>query len=395
LQVFSTTCLVLKLSGAVLACVALGACGHASVQRTPNQQIGVDAIRDAGAVAVLAEIQHGDEHRRALRAGVADLRNPRPVPLNSYYRIGSTTKAFTATLVMQLIGEGKLQLTDTVEQWLPGMVDRNGNDGRRITVKNLLRHTSGLNDWNNEVPLARDPTPERYLAERFHAYRPHEMVALALNKAPQWTPDAENPAEETRWAYSNTNYVLAGMIVEKVTGRPWEQAIHDRIIEPLGLRHTFTGVTAYVPQPHATAYLQFPGRDDLTDVSILVDGGSGDAGMISTPGDVATFFRALFNGRLVRPSELGQMRATVAAPTFDANPATRYGLGLAWRPVPGCPGGLWHHHGNSPGIASRNGVTANGQHAVALAISTQRANEQQLAQDSAADTFIDQTLCHS
>ena len=86
------------------------------------------------------------------------------------------------------------------------------------------------------------------------------------------------------------------------------------------------------------------------------------------------------------------MRATIPAPTFDADPTTRYGLGLAWRPVPGCPDGIWHHHGNSPGVAFRNGVTADGRRAVA--VSTQRANEQQAAQDSAADTFVDQVLCH-
>ncbi len=71
-----------------------------------------------------------------------------------------------------------------------------------------------------------------------------------MSRAPGWLPDPENPGAETRWAYSNTNYVLIGMLIERVTGHPWEQEIHERIIEPLGLRHTLTmGTSAYVPQP--------------------------------------------------------------------------------------------------------------------------------------------------
>ncbi|MFI0036406.1 serine hydrolase [Streptomyces mutabilis] len=89
-----------------------------------------------------------------------------------------------------------------------------------------------------------------------------------MSRAPGWLPDAEDPGAETRWAYSKTNYVLIGMIVERVTGNPWEQEIHERIIEPPGLRHTLTlDTSAYVPQPTATACLQFPGRDDLTDTT--------------------------------------------------------------------------------------------------------------------------------
>ncbi|MEU4533850.1 serine hydrolase domain-containing protein [Streptosporangium sp. NPDC023825] len=355
-------------------------------------QAGVDAVHRAGAVGVLAEVRDGSG-RAAARNGVAELKGRTPVPWGGYFRIGSTTKTFTAVVLLQLVGEGRLKLTDTVEHWLPGVVGGNGNDGRRITVKNLLRHTSGLNDWNGEVPIAKDPTPQRYLAERFRLYRPERQVELATRKPPMWTPDPGDPAGERRWAYSNTNYTLAGMIVEKVTGNPLEHEVHERIIAPLGLRHTTTGATAYVPYPHARAYLQFPGRTDLTDTTVMADGGSGDGGMISTTGDVTTFFRALLAGRLLRPSELAEMKDTVAAEDYDGTPGTRYGLGLAWRPVPGCAGGVWSHHGNSPGMGSRNGVTGDGRTAIAMFVSTQRTDERQLRQDTAARELIDDTLC--
>ncbi|MDR7277345.1 hypothetical protein [Catenuloplanes atrovinosus] len=107
------THLRLHLSGAVLASVVLGGSGHPPAE--------LDAIRAVGAVGVPAEIRDGDRHR-AVRAGVADLRDRGPVPLNSYYRIGST-------VVMRLAGEGRLRLTDTVERRLPGLVRGNGNDG--------------------------------------------------------------------------------------------------------------------------------------------------------------------------------------------------------------------------------------------------------------------------
>lgn len=377
----------------VLATVGGGVSADPGSQaRSDDLGFAVKAVHRAGAVGVVAEVHDGGRVQRA-RAGVADLVDRRQVPWNGYYRIGSTTKTMTATVVLQLVAESRLQLTDTVDKWLPGTVRGAGNDGRRITVTNLLRQTSGLNDWNNEHPLAGDPTPERYRQERFRSYRPIDMVRLALRKPPAWLPQPRDPSAERRWAYSNTNYVLLGMIVERVTGQPWEQAVHDRIVVPLRLRHTITGVSAYVPQPSATAYLQFPDRNELTDVSVLVDGGSADAGVISTPSDVATFFQALLSGRLLPSAQLAAMRETVPAKDFDGFPGTRYGLGLAWRPAKGCQAGIWHHHGNTPGMGSRNGVTADGGRAVAVSISTQRATVAQQTQDEAARTLVDSVLC--
>ncbi|WP_411576565.1 serine hydrolase [Streptomyces mutabilis] len=123
------------------------------------------------------------------------------------------------------------------------------------------------------------------------------------------------------------------MIVERVTGNPWEQEIHERIIEPLGLRHTLTlGTSAYVPQPTATACLQFPGRDDPTDTTLQVDGGA-DGGIVSTTTDMNTFLRALMDGTLLPTEQLEQMRTTVPAPDFSGA-ATRPATGSASPGVP-------------------------------------------------------------
>ncbi|TYK49404.1 serine hydrolase domain-containing protein [Actinomadura decatromicini] len=354
----------------------------------------VDAIRATGATGVLAEVRTaGGAH--AARAGVADLRTGRPVPWNSYFRIGSDTKTYTSVVALQLVSEGKLRLTDTVEKWLPGVVRGKGNDGRRITVKNLLRHTSGLNDYVAvQLGDGGDLTPEKFRENRFRVSTPQEKVAAAMSKPPLWVPDTSNPAEETHWGYSNTNYVLAGLIIEKVTGHPWEQEVHDRIIEPLGLRHTITpGTSAYVPQPSATAYTRFPGHKELVDTSVSVSGGS-DGAIISTPGDHTAFLRALLGGRLLAPAQLAQMKQTVPVDDWILADGVRYGLGLAWRPVKGCAGGVWFHGGTFFGIISESGASADGRRAASVAVSTFRPGDPaQDAQDRASLRLVDRAVC--
>jgi D-alanyl-D-alanine carboxypeptidase len=373
---------------ATMASTAVGADPGADRRRL---QSDVDAVRAAGATSVLAQVRTGrDDH--ASRAGVADLGAATPVPWGAYYRIGSTTKTFTATVALQLVADGRLRLGDPVQRWLPGVVSGNGNDGTRVTVEDLLRQTSGLNDYDEELPWVREFTPERFQQERFRAYPPRELVGLAMARAPQWLPDPANPGAETRWAYSNTNYLLAGMVIEAVTGHPLAQEIHDRIIAPLGLRHTIVaGTSAYVPQPRATGYTQFPGRPDLVDTTVFVP--FPDAPIISTTADVTTFLRALLSGRLLPAAQLAQMKRTVAAADLGEEGA-RYGLGISWRPVDGCRDGVWSHGGTMPGYNSEAAVTADGQRAVAAVAMTWRpGDDRQDQQDRAMTRLLDHALC--
>ncbi|KUJ66308.1 peptidase [Streptomyces albus subsp. albus] len=354
-------------------------------------QADADAIRAAGATGVLAEVQTA--RRRSLaRAGTAELGTGRPVPWDAYYRIGSDTKPFTATVVLQLAGEGRLALTDTVERWLPGLLRGNGHDGGRITLANLLRQTSGLDDY---LAAADDDvfTPEGYLRGRFLTSSPREQVAAALTLPPLWIPDAADPADERRWGYSNTNYVLLGLIVEKVTGHPWAQEIHERVIGPLGLRHTLIpGSSAYVPQPTAAAYTRFPGSPRLIDTS-LTSGGGADGGIISTTRDLAVFLRALLGGRLLRPAQLEAMRRTVAAGDWIPAEGVRYGMGIAWRPGGVNGEGIWFHGGTHLGTVSESGVTADGGRAATAAVFTLRMGDAQGEdQAKAALRLVDNAL---
>jgi D-alanyl-D-alanine carboxypeptidase len=376
---------VLKSMALVAVAASLLGAAPATVVRPDTLQRDVDAIQAAGATAVLAEV-HTAAGRRAARAG--------DVPFDAHYRIGSTSKTFAATGVLQLVAEGRLALTDTVERWLPGLVRGNGHDGRRITVTNLLRQTSGLPDYDEHLPWITDFTPERFRAERFRAYAPPELVASALQAPPLWLPRRDDPAAETRWNYSNTNYVLARMIIEKVTGRGWEQELHERIIEPLGLRHTYTAAgSAYLPAPRATGYTRFPGATELTDTTIFTP--LPDAPIISMTADVTTFLRALLSGRLLRPAEFAAMKQTVEArEEWETTPGARYGLGISWRPAAGCAGGVWSHGGTMPGYVTEAAVTADGARAVAVSTSTWSFDEEQAAREEATAELVDHALCH-
>ncbi|MFV2174868.1 serine hydrolase domain-containing protein [Actinomadura sp. LOL_016] len=357
-------------------------------------QRAVDAVHATGATGVLARVSTAGGSTAA-RAGVADLGSGRPVPWGAYHRIGSITKTFTATVALQLVGEGEFGLDDTVEERLPGVVRGNGNDGRKITVRDLLRQTSGLNDYDEHLPWVRRFTPAKFREERFRAYRPEELIALAMKNPPQWVPDPGDPAAGTRWGYSNTNYLLVDMIIEKVTGNSTAQEINDRVIEPLGLHHTLlAGTSPHVPRPRATGYTRFPGHEELTDTSVFTP--FPDAPLISTTSDVTSFFRALMSGRLLRPAQLTQMKDTVEArDKWTTEPGARYGLGVYWRPAEGCAEGIWYHGGTMPGYISQAGVTADGSRAAATSATTWRPGDQQGqdAQDRATVKLIDRALC--
>ncbi|MEE1774171.1 serine hydrolase [Streptomyces sp. JV185] len=388
---------------ATAAALLTGASGPAATaaaapRRAPGTgsrlQSDVDAVLATGATGVLAEVQSARD-RTTARAGSAVLEAPHhPVPWDAYYRIGSDTKTFTATLALQLVGEGRLALTDTVERWLPGAVRGNGNDGGRITVADLLRQTSGLNDCLAVSPDAGELfTPDGYRRSRFRTTAPEEQLKAALSRPPLWLPDTGRPAGERRWGYSNTNYVVAGLIIEQVTGNPWAQEIHDRIIEPLGLRHTFTpGTSPYLPRPTATAYTWFPGRTRPTDTT-TASGGGADGSVISTTHDHGVFLRALMSGRLLRPAQLAAMKETVVAEDWSPAPGVRYGLGIAWRPVAGSRGGIWFHGGTHLGIVSESGVTPDGARAATSAtFSLRMGDPAQDAQDLAALRLVDRAL---
>ncbi|MFD7103367.1 serine hydrolase domain-containing protein [Streptomyces celluloflavus] len=354
--------------------------------RSDRLQRDTDALRDAGVSGVAVRLRTPAGVRTAT-SGTAVLGTDRPVPRAGTLRIGSTTKSFVATVVLQLVGEGRLSLDDTVDSWLPGTVSGNGNDGRAITVRNLLGHTSGLANYVADVAPggARD-----YLANRDRTYSPEQLVALAMGHRPDFRPGA-------RYAYSNTNYVLAGMVIRAVTGHTWQQEVRTRILRPLGLRHTTAPEgRPRVPRPHATEYQQFTPDGPYVDTTapyLPFDTGA-DGAMISTAADLDRFFTALSTGRLLAPAQLAEMRRTVRVPAEPGTPEGRSaGLGLFRTPL-SCGGFYEGHDGSGIGYVVAPAATADGRTALTVSLHS-RPGEQHLAerQLAAMNTLVDHALC--
>ncbi|MFG2044102.1 serine hydrolase domain-containing protein [Dactylosporangium sp. NPDC048998] len=317
----------------------------------------LEDLRAMGVTGAQGQISIGRRDVVA-RAGVADLGTRAPMPAAGRFRIGSNTKTFVSVVVLQLAGEGRLSLDDTVERWLPGVVAGNGNDGARITVRQLLQHTSGL--YNYVDDLAAIGSAEQYVRHRYDHYDPADLVAMAMRHAPNFAPGEH-------WDYSNTNYVLAGMIVRRVTGRSWAEQVRDRITRPLGLRDTYFPYDhPSLPASSARAYQQFaPGGPlvDVTEFNLTAADAAG--GLVSTTDDLARFWRALQRGELLRPAQAAELHRTVLAETFqEIRAGMRYGLGIFW--VPTRRGGFWAHPGGVPGTSTFNGVSDSGDRAVVV-----------------------------
>jgi D-alanyl-D-alanine carboxypeptidase len=258
-------------------------------ERPARQQRLLDEWVADGAAGALAELR--DEGGTwNLSSGVAELGTARPVDASGWFRIGSVTKTFTAAVILQLAGEGRLGLDDTVERWVPDVVP----GAARITVRQLLDHTSGLYNYT------RDLTPDGILRDRFRRWTPSEVITPACRRGPDFPPG-------TSRAYDNTAYILLGMVIEKLTGHPYGEQIERRILRPLGLRHTrVCDDQELLPEPHAHGYLAVAGKP--IDITVYNPSQAGSAGgMVSTAADLNRFFAELLAGNLLRPSERAEM----------------------------------------------------------------------------------------
>ncbi|WAL93337.1 serine hydrolase domain-containing protein [Streptomyces sp. Je 1-369] len=296
-------------------------------------------------------------------SGVGDLTTGRPRGPRDHYRIGSVTKTFVATVLLQLAGEGKLDLDDTVDDWLPGLVRGNGHDGKHITVRQLLNHTSGIYDYYADDDFAASfRLRDGFFEHRYDTWRPEQLVAVAMRHE----PTSATPGKT--WHYSDTNYIVAGMILEKVTGHAYADEVRTRIIEPLGLRGTTIPRTgAGMPRPSSRAYSKL--SDDSTGPSYDVTEFNPSAawtsgGMISDSADLNRFHAALLGGRLLPERQLAEMTTTV--PMSAEHPeAARYGLGIAVRKL-SCGQEVWGHHGGILGSTTESVATTDGRHALSF-----------------------------
>ncbi|WP_443074973.1 serine hydrolase domain-containing protein [Streptomyces sp. NBC_01435] len=357
-------------AGVMLAGVPTPPAAHAA-PRPDSVQQSLDAlVRDDGVPGALAGVKGLDGRSRNYTAGVGDRATKAKVPVDGQVRIGSNTKAFTAVVVLQLVGEGKIGLDTSVDTYLPGLVRGKGTDGRAVTVRELLQHTSGL---PNYTEFLGDASPYQY-------FEPRDLLDRAL------AHKADFP-RGTSWKYSNTNYLVAGLIIQKVTGRPVGEEITRRVIDRIGLRHTYFPAQGdmTIKERHPKGYDRETPDGPLLDLTEMDPSWAWAAGaMVSTGTDLNRFYAALLGGRLLAPAQLAQMRTTVPAPYMGVG--ARYGLGLASRPL-SCGGLYWGHGGTIPGYLTRGGVTEDGRAAnIAVTATMSTAGTQHL--DAAVDTAL-------
>ena len=352
--------------GAVLAASVLPSPLAAASGPLPHRrlQAALDRAVAHGAPGIVAQVQDGDR-RWFGSAGLSDTATRRRRAPDERFRIGSTTKAFTATVVLQLVAEHALGLDDTVEKWLPGVVRGNGNDGRRITIRQLLDHTSGLFAYTNDPAFFAQGVGAAWSRHRFDHHSPEELVRIAMSHPPYFAPGKG-------FVYSNTDSILAAMIVERATGCSFATQLQRRIIRPLGLTGTsLPGDLADIPGPHPVHYSTLFSTDphpsvvDATRMNQSFAGAAG--GMISTTGDLTRFFAALLGGRLLPPPEQSQLLTTVSTDGAGWIPNTRYGLGVFSQTLP-CGVTVWGHGGATYGSWSYVMGTRDGRHLLAAQV---------------------------
>ena len=309
---------------------------------------------DAGHPAALAAVTKADGSTVGVAVGKGNLETGEAPPLDGEVRIGSISKTFTAVVIMQLVQEGKITLDEPIETYLPGLLKGEGIDGNKITVRQLLQHTSGLPEYTDQIGLE-DP-----FANRDKYYSARDTLDLALSKPAAFEPGSQ-------FKYTNTNYIVLSLLAEKVTHRPLAEQITQRIIEPLGLSHT------YYPGPgeenirgtHPHAYTRNK-QGQLEDITRQDPSAAGGAGaMISTPSELTKFLQAAFNGTLLNQDSITEMKKTIEAGDLIGVPGSGYGLGIFSLPL-SC-GTAWGHSGGIPGYGSYNMVGPDGT-AMALTV---------------------------
>ncbi|MFE0100355.1 serine hydrolase domain-containing protein [Streptomyces sp. NPDC059009] len=357
-----------RLAGAavvVAAAVAGSLAGPAAAADTGRHEATQKALDGAVRDGVPGVTAHAVDKDGAWRgtSGVGDLRTKTPRGAHDRFRVGSITKSFVATVLLQLQGEGKIDLDDPVGKWLPGVVQGHGHDGDKITVRQLLNHTSGVYDYTDDPDFtAKVFETKGFLKHRYDTWAPGQQVKLAMRHKPYFAPGQG-------WKYSNTNYLLAGMVIKKVTGHDYGDEIERRVIKPLGLRATSVPSTdSTVPQPSSRAYSKLSegaqGRTyDVTELNPTIAGPAG--GMISDAADLNRFYAALLGGRLLPKEQLAEMKTTV--PMGEDSPNASYGLGLMKNKLP-CDGGapVWGHGGGIHGSTSQAVTTGDGRHSLAF-----------------------------
>ncbi|MBS2552080.1 beta-lactamase family protein [Catenulispora sp. NL8] len=323
----------------------------------PGVQHALDVLtHDDGLPGAVARVTEASHPARTSVSGVGDVDSRAPMPADGHLRMASNVKSMVATVVLQLVAERKVGLDTSLATYLPGVVPPRAGDADAITIRELLQHTSGLHEYSDGLPSHQNFAP-------FVHYTRDQLLQRAFAKGPDFPPG-------TQYRYSNTGYILLGMVIEKVTGQPWRDEVTRRIFEPVGMRDSyFPAAYEYgLRGVYAHGYMQLPaagGAMTEADVTHLdPSGGDANGDGISTPGDLAKFYTALFGGQLLPAGLLAEMEKVVATPSPPGSPELAYGLGIGRYTLP-CGGYAWGNAGTTNGFQTISGLTLDARGRVA------------------------------
>lgn len=268
--------------------------------------------------------------------GVSSIENDTPLETDDRFEVGSITKTFTATTILNLVEKGVLTLEDTLTDWLPQEVTANVPNSNEITVRQLLNHTSGVAEYDFILLEQAQANPTVLLRD----WQPKEIVDLIAEEEPFFDPGES-------WQYPNTNYTLAGMIIEAATGNNIASEMRSRIIDPLNLENTFYGAGEEIPDGYVSGYLDFDGDEILDDVSITNLSWTGaNSAIVSNTADLTQYAQALYGGDLLSETSQAEMFTLV-----DTGRGYDYGLGMMSFETPNL-GTVVGHRGGTIGFNS-------------------------------------------
>ncbi|MFB9522975.1 MULTISPECIES: serine hydrolase domain-containing protein [Streptomyces] len=318
---------------------------------------GVTAALNAamanGAPGAMARFT-GPDGVRTRTVGVRDRVSGEAMDTRARFRIGSVSKTFSSVVLLQLVDEGRLELDAPVNRYLPGLLP-----DERITVRHLLTHRSGLADYTDQM-FAR--TVPGFEAVRNRVFSPQELVGLSLALPRTTEPGAA-------YKYSNTNFVVVGMLIEKTTGTSLARQYERRVIKPLNLRHTsYVHPETRIQGQHVRGYLHpdEEGAPLVDSTEQTVSWAQAAGAVISDPADLNTFTTALMRGRLLSPRMMDAM--TTVTPT-DAAQTRFYGLGLRRYDL-SCGTQVYGHTGTVQGFYTYAFATRDGRRALSAMANT-------------------------
>lgn len=307
----------------------------------------------AGAPGAMARIS-GVDGVQTKTAGVRDKVSGAAMDTDARFRIGSVTKTFSSVVLLQLVAEKKIELDQPVNHYLPGLLPDD-----RITVRHLMTHRSGLSDYTNAMF---NNTVPGFEAVRNKVFSYQELVQLSLNEPRTGEPGAA-------YSYSNTNFVVVGMLIEKATGHPVVKEYDRRIIKPLKLRNTsYVHPDTKIKGLHANGYLHpdEEGAPLVDSTEQTVSWAQSAGAMISSAADLNTFTSALVTGKLLPAQMLDQM--LTMTPT-DATNTRFYGLGLRRYDL-SCGTSVYGHTGTVQGFYTYAFSTRDGKRSLAAMANT-------------------------